>query len=131
MPGAVKNFIGREGFIWWIGVVEDRNDPEQLGRVRVRCFGWHNSDKTQIPTDALPWAHPVIPTNSPATYTAKEGDMVFGFFMDADKAQNPVISGVLPGKPNAKPDYSKGFSDPRTDFGSAPQKEARVQYSPS
>lgn len=124
MPGAVKNFIGREGFIWWIGVVEDRNDPEQLGRVRVRCFGWHNSDKTQVPTDALPWAHPVVSPNAPATYTPKEGDFVFGFFMDADSAQNPVILGVLPGKPKEKPDYSKGFSDPRTDFSSAPQKEA-------
>ena len=49
MPGAKKNFIGLEGFIWWIGVVEDRHDPEQLGRVRVRCFGWHTEDKNKIP----------------------------------------------------------------------------------
>lgn len=122
MPGAKKNFIGLEGFVWWIGVVEDRNDPEQLGRVRVRCFGWHTNDKDKIPTDALPWAHPVIPVNSPASYTAKEGDHVFGFFIDGENAQNPAIVGVLPGKPEKKPDYQKGFSDPRTSLGSAPKR---------
>ena len=119
---AKKNFIGLEGFIWWIGVVEDRNDPEQLGRVRVRCFGWHNDQKELIPTDALPWAHPVIPVNNPNMYTPKEGDMVFGFFIDGYNAQNPAIMGVLPGKPDGKPDYQKGFSDPRTNFGSVPNK---------
>lgn len=119
----MKNFIGKEGFVWWIGVVEDRNDPEFLGRVRVRCFGWHNDDKALLPTEALPWAHPVLPPNSPATYTPKEGDYVLGFFMDSDNAQNPVILGVLPGKPISKPDFEKGFSDPRKDFGAAPQKE--------
>ena len=122
MSAAKKNFIGLEGFIWWIGVVEDRNDPEQLGRVRVRCFGWHTDQKELIPTDALPWAHPVIPVNNPNMYTPKEGDMVFGFFIDGNNAQNPAIVGVLPGKPDNKPDYQKGFSDPRTDFGSAPNK---------
>jgi hypothetical protein len=123
MAGAIKNFIGREGFIWFVGVVEDRMDPQQLGRLRVRCFGWHTDDKSQIPTADLPWAHPVIPVNSPASYTAKEGDMVFGFFMDAESAQNPVVVGVFPGKPLTKPNYNKGFSDPRTDFGSAPTDE--------
>jgi len=98
MPGAKKNFIGLEGFIWWIGVVEDRQDPEQLGRVRVRCFGWHTEEKNKIPTESLPWAHPVIPVNHPAAYTPKEGDMVFGFFMDGDSGQRPVIMGVLPAK---------------------------------
>lgn len=119
---AKKNFIGLEGFIWWIGVVEDRNDPEQLGRVRVRCFGWHTDEKEKIPTNTLPWAHPVIPVNNPNVYTPKEGDMVFGFFIDGNNAQNPAIMGVLPGKPEAKPNYQKGFSDPRTEFGSVPNK---------
>lgn len=119
---ARKNFIGLEGFVWWIGVVEDRQDPEQLGRVRVRCFGWHTEDKKKIPTDVLPWAHPIIPVNHPAAYTPKEGDMVFGFFIDGDDAQNPVIMGILPGKPEKKPRYEDGFSDPRKSFGSAPKR---------
>ena len=44
-------FMGRDGFMWFIGVVEDRNDPERLGRVRVRALGYHTEDKTKIPTD--------------------------------------------------------------------------------
>lgn len=124
MPGARKNYFGLEGFVWFIGVVEDRNDPEKMGRVRVRCFGWHTSNKEEIPTEVLPWAHPMIPVNSPAAYAPKEGEMVVGFFMDGDSAQNPVIMGSLPGKPSKKPDYEKGFSDPRKDFSSTPTKEA-------
>jgi hypothetical protein len=130
MPGAKKNFIGLEGFIWWIGVVEDRQDPEQLGRVRVRCFGWHTEEKDKIPTDQLPWAHPVIPVNNPNTYTPKEGDMVFGFFIDGNSAQNPAIMGVLPGKPEKKPDYQKGFSDPGINLSKRPNKpnDSSEQY---
>lgn len=122
MPGAKKNFIGLEGFIWWMGVVEDRNDPEQLGRVRVRCFGWHTEKKQNIPTDALPWAHPVVPVNNPNAYTPKEGDMVFGFFIDGENAQNPAIMGVLPGKPDQKPNYENGFSDPAANLSARPKK---------
>lgn len=124
MQGPRKNFFGLEGFVWYVGVVEDRNDPEKMGRVRVRCFGWHTEDKELIPTNMLPWAHPMLPVNSPATYTPKEGDMVFGFFLDSDNAQNPVIVGVFSGKPKAKPDYSKGFSDPRTNFKNTPSASA-------
>lgn len=112
MPGARKNFFGLEGFVWYIGVVEDRKDPDKLGRVRVRCFGWHTEDKELIPTNALPWAHPMNPVNLPATYTPKEGDMVFGFFLDGDSAQNPVVMGTLPGIPIAYADSAKGFNDP-------------------
>ena len=41
-------YLGTE-FIWWFGVVEDRNDPLQLGRVRVRSYGYHTDDKNAIP----------------------------------------------------------------------------------
>ena len=55
----MKNFLGINDFIWFFGVVEDRNDPVQLGRLRVRCYGWHTDDKNEIPTDSLPWAIPI------------------------------------------------------------------------
>ena len=38
-------FMGKEGFIWWQGVVEDREDPLMLGRVRVRVLGYHTDNK--------------------------------------------------------------------------------------
>lgn len=108
----LKYALGREGFIWWIGVVEDRMDPEQLGRVRVRCFGWHTDDKGQIPTESLPWALPVHSVNVPASYAPKEGDWVVGFFADGSAAQKPFVFGVLMGKPKKKGDTKKGFVDP-------------------
>ena len=37
-------------------LLKDRNDPTKLGRVRVRCVGYHTDDKIKIPTEDLPWA---------------------------------------------------------------------------
>ena len=36
---ADNNFLGFNNFIWFTGVVEDRQDSLFLGRVRVRCVG--------------------------------------------------------------------------------------------
>ena len=36
----MNNFIGKS----WIGVVENIDDPLQLGRVKVRIFGYHTED---------------------------------------------------------------------------------------
>ena len=41
---ADNYFMGLDGFVWFTGVVEDRNDPAKLGRVRVRCLGFHTED---------------------------------------------------------------------------------------
>ena len=59
-------FLGKNGFFWFMGVVEDRNDPMKLGRVRVRVLGIHTDDKTQIKTEDLPWAFPMQPITSAA-----------------------------------------------------------------
>lgn len=93
-----KEFLGKN-FVWWIGEVEDRNDPLRLGRVRVRCFGWHTTDKELLPAKALPWANVVMPATAPATSSSglTRGVWVFGFFMDGNKAQRPVVIGHLPG----------------------------------
>lgn len=112
-------YLGKEGFVWFLGIVEDRKDPEELGRVRVRCFGYHTENKDLIPTDALPWAHIIQPANLPASYTCKEGEMVFGFFLDAYSAQQPVVIGVIPGKPK-RGDSSKGFTDPTGKYPNRP-----------
>lgn len=113
MSGSRRNFAGLEGFIWFVGVVEDRMDPEELGRVRVRIYGWHISDKNKLKTDILPWAQVLFPNNlSNGVHTPKEGDWVLGFFLDGFEGQDPCILGVLPGIPGTKPDSSIGFSDP-------------------
>ena len=108
--------MGLDGFVWWFGIVENRKDPLAIGRCQVRIFGWHTEDKTLIPTQDLPWAHPIIPlgSSSNAMVAPKEGEMVFGFFTDGDDAQFPVVMGVVPGIPSGTPRIDKGFSDPRT-----------------
>lgn len=113
---SFTNRIGLDNFTWWLGVVEDRQDPLNLGRVRVRIFGWHTADKTLIPTSSLPWAQPMVPINATLlTGTAQEGDFAFGFFMDGQSGQAPCIMGVFPGIPQEFANNSKGFTDSRDD----------------
>lgn len=112
-------FIGRDGFHWFVGVVEDRNDPVKLGRVRIRIFGLHTEDKSELPTNDLLWALPSMGVNSVhQNITLKEGDWVWGFFMDHD-AQKPVVVGALPGIPKDVADPERGFNDPTTDLSPA------------
>lgn len=96
----MKNFIGHDGFIWWIGRVVDLNDPLSLGRCRVRIFGYHGEEK-DIPDEDLPWAVAIHPINTPNFYgTPRIGYFVFGFFLDAISAQEPAMLGYFPGAPS-------------------------------
>lgn len=109
-------------FVWWLGVVEDRKDPEELGRVRVRIFGYHTEDKKLIKTEDLFWATVVQPITSAflggigtSPTGLVEGSNVIGFFIDGHNAQNPVILGSIGGKPWEKSKgkgKKKGFLDP-------------------
>ena len=110
----MHSLLGTNGFVWWIGVIENRQDPLKLGRCKVRIFGRHADDITVMPTDDLPWASVVLPVNNTTVYTAREGDTVMGFFMDGDAAQFPVIMGMFHGIPEDKPNSETGFNDQRT-----------------
>ena len=82
----------------WTGVVEDYDDPLKTGRLRVRINGFHNINKTVLPTADLPWAMVALPVNGSTTVTGpKVGDWVIGFFFDGESAQLPVVTHVLPG----------------------------------
>ena len=104
-------------FAWFTGVVEDVLDPQELGRVRVRCFGYHTEDREQIPTDTLPWSMVMTPITNPAMDSIGQsstgvlvGTWVVGFFRDGKSAQDPVVIGTLPSKTsNISP--TRGFSD--------------------
>ena len=39
----LNNINFGKNLVWFVGVVEDRMDPNFLGRVKVRCFGYHLS----------------------------------------------------------------------------------------
>ena len=116
MADMLSYFMGRDGFTWFIGVCEDRDDPKALGRIRVRCFGYHTDDLTKIPTQDLPWAQVILPPTAQvgAFHNIKPGDWVFGFFRDPDYLQEPVIMGIMPGVPANEQDPTKGFNDPNS-----------------
>ena len=96
----VPNFVGPNGFIWFIGVVENNNDPLQIGRIKVRCYGYHTDDTNDLPTDDLPWAIHIKPTTGGSDFSPtgiEVGATVFGFFADGTVAQYPIVMGVLDG----------------------------------
>ena len=84
-------------FYTFTGVVEDRHDPEKLGRVRVRCFGLHSESKTDIPTEDLPWARVGLPTTMAqgarigGTHGMQPGNWVFGFFLDGEEVTSTPV----------------------------------------
>jgi hypothetical protein len=93
-----KDFYGKNGFVWWTGIVENDEDPLKLGSVQVRIIGIHNEDKNLVPTDSLPWAQVIMPANGSSTNAVpRPGDWVIGFFQDGDYAQMPVVLGVYSG----------------------------------
>ena len=101
----------------FIGVVEDRNDPEELGRVKVRVYSIHTDDNSALPTDDLPWAMVVQPITSAAMSGIGrsptgivEGTWVYGVFLDEGEYQNPLVIGTIAGKPTQK-SSDIGFSD--------------------
>ena len=49
---------------FYYGVVEDRNDPLKVGRVRVRVRGVHTDNKQYIASPDLPWSQVIVPTTS-------------------------------------------------------------------
>jgi len=91
----MQRIFNRDGFNWWIGVVEDRMDPEKMGRCRVRIYGYHTDSKLILPTKDLPWATPIQPITSAAIsgigsspLGPVEGTWVIGFFLDGEDMQN-------------------------------------------
>ena len=114
-------FMGKEGFVWWQGVVEDRHDPLYLGRCKIRILGWHSENKNDQPTKSLPWAYPVAPITS-ASQTGVgstplgpvEGTWVVGFYRDGEAGQEPMFFGTIGGIPELD---AKGVNNDGTDLG--------------
>ena len=61
MLEATANFIGKDGFNWWVGQVENtlgnkKGDADYTNKVKVRIVGYHNPSKKELKTEDLPWA---------------------------------------------------------------------------
>jgi hypothetical protein len=110
-------FLGGS-FLWWVGQIADDStwrdnivpgkfqSPETIPgwgrRYKVRIIGIHDKEETTIPSDQLPWANIMYPvtagggqTNASQTPNLRQGNFVFGFFLDGQDQQVPVIMGVL------------------------------------
>lgn len=91
--------LGEEGFRWFLGIVEDVQDPMKLGRVRVRVINEHDDSVDTLDID---WAHVMMPSTSAAvdgvgdTPNLAVGSRVIGFFMDGNEKQMPMILGSFP-----------------------------------
>ncbi len=110
------NFIGRDGFRWWIGqIAPEIAQGKQINgggwgnRFRVRILGYHPYSVIDLPDDKLPWAQALLgctdgsgAANRATSVKISPGDSVFGFFLDGDNAQQPVIIGVF-GRTNMVP----------------------------
>ena len=110
------NFLGKDGFHWWIGQVTDpkkgewdntlekknaeNGEPIYSHRCRVRIVGYHGCGD-ELPDNKLPLAHVLLPPNVSTTGGRGEtmqyqgGEVVVGFFFDGADAQQPVIFGTL------------------------------------
>lgn len=125
---AESNFMGKDGFYWFIAVVEDRIDPLKLGRVRIRVLGCHTENKSYIPSDELQWAYVLVPITSGSMNGIGQsptglvpGTWVYGFFRDGGAAQDPIVMFSVGGIPELPANNTFGFSDPRDDSTLAEQ----------
>jgi len=110
-------FLGG-GFNWWIGQIADDSTwrdnilpgkfadantiPGWGRRYKVRIIGLHDQEEETIPSDQLPWAQVMYPVTAGGgqaaasqTSNLRQGNFVFGFFLDGQDQQVPVIMGVL------------------------------------
>ena len=110
-------FLG-SSFLWWIGQIADDSTwrdninpgnyedkysvPGWGRRYKVRIIGIHDQGEVEIPSDQLPWANVMYPITAGGfqarggqTPQLRQGNMVFGFFLDGQDQQVPVIMGVL------------------------------------
>jgi hypothetical protein len=107
-----SNYIGKDGFSWWIGQVAKKdtwekgsqfsNQGDWAARCKVRIVGYHSFDGNVLSDDDLPWAQIMLdPSFGSAqggiggTINLKGGETCFGFFLDGDDGQQPVVIGLL------------------------------------
>lgn len=103
MMKAIQDQFYGDNPRWFIGVVEDNaNDPERLGRVRVRCFGIHSPYISDIAVTDLPWATVLIPPTGggisglgTSPTGLENGAFVFGIFLDGKHSQMPFVLGTF------------------------------------
>ncbi len=131
------HFAGKDGFVWWIGQVASEESwlpnfaskpteeaPGVGERYKVRIMGYHTAAPADLPDSALPWATVMYPVTAGGggrgnyeNSALAAGTFVFGFFLDGDDAQQPVIMGCL------------GYNDYAQTMTTLSQRKPFVPYS--
>ena len=131
-----SGFLGAS-FNWWIGQIaddsywrdnivsgkfDDKNNVPGWGRrYKVSIIGLHDQEEESISSEELPWAQVMYPITAGggqafarSTSALRQGNFVFGFFLDGADQQVPVIMGVLGNNTqtalSTKPENYKPFS---------------------
>lgn len=117
-------------------VVEDNNDPEKYGRVRVRIMGVHpetsSGDFGSVATKDLPWAEVMggtafgLVSGVGTSSVLRKGTWVW-VVLNEDNPNKPIVIGVLIAKQSGK--KSGGFSDPDGKYPKA-GRESRSDMHP-
>jgi len=134
--------MGEEGLRWFVAIVADIDDPEKLGRVKIRVVNEHDNPMKAIATEDLPWATPILPPTSAGFQQVGRsptgllvGSHVFGFYLDGQEKSLPLIWGSyakLPGKDQSKndvPGLARGINTiTKNVVGPEPQTAYEAQY---
>jgi hypothetical protein len=130
-------FLGKDGFQWFIGQVapdkvwrtENNQNFDNGFRAKIRILGYHpgeNEAEGGISDENLPWAHFLVSpqfgagnNNTGTSFALQGGEMVIGFFLDGEEAQQPVVIGSFYANYNIQDivDYKKALADGTTGFG--------------
>jgi len=117
------NFLGKDGFRWWIGQVPPAPNHKVNWNVnknwglkrRVRIMGYHPDEK-KLPDKDLPLAIVLLPPtagtgakNQAQSIYIEPGEIVLGFFLDGDDAQVPAIIASF-GRTKASSDAFAAYS---------------------
>ena len=141
--GGFSNFLGRDGFKWFVAQVAPLDAQEEqlvqgegwAQRYKLRIAG-HCPFSEEIVNKDLPWGQALLPTTAGAgganyaqSTLIQQGDIVCGFFLDGDEAQMPMILGQFPRTQYvANGDYSSAFA-PFGAYTSNTEKNGRVPES--
>ena len=136
-----SGFLGAD-FFWWVGQIADDSTwrdnmspgkqtnkeavPGWGRRYKVRIMGLH--DKTVPVDEELPWAQIMYPVTAGGgqgsafqTANLRQGNFVFGFFLDGKDQSVPVIMGVLGNNAQTILDNDQASEDsnlgPRSGYG--------------
>lgn len=94
----MNEFYG-DNLRWFVGrVVQETDTIEEANRVQVRIYGVHS---VEVDNKDLPFAETILPTTEGGVSgigkipQLKNNALVFGFFLDGQSSQNPVILGSM------------------------------------